>query len=112
MERIRFTLDSARTMFEAYLCVNGCDGANAQATFNAEKAVMMLSSSADNQQAINAISAPRIHIIAQPIKCSVSPCWRSHFRPASTLESSSATVSQKLAPWCGSFKWATSWATT
>ncbi len=34
MNRVRFTLESARTMFEAWLCVNGCDGANAQTTPN------------------------------------------------------------------------------
>jgi len=34
MERVRFTLNLARTIFEACLCVNGCDGANAQATPN------------------------------------------------------------------------------
>ena len=34
MERVRFTLNSARAIFEACLCVNGCDGANAQATPN------------------------------------------------------------------------------
>jgi len=34
MERVRFTLNSARTMVEACLCANGCDGANAQATPN------------------------------------------------------------------------------
>ena len=34
MERVRFTLNSARTIFDACLCVNGCDGANAQATPN------------------------------------------------------------------------------
>ena len=31
MERLDFSLNSARTMCEACLCVNGCDGANAQA---------------------------------------------------------------------------------
>ena len=34
MERISFTLNSARTYFEACLCVNGCDGVNAQAAAN------------------------------------------------------------------------------
>ena len=34
MERFCFTLNLARTIFEACLCVNGCDGANAQATPN------------------------------------------------------------------------------
>ena len=34
MERVRFTLDSARPIRETCLCVNGCDGANAQAAPN------------------------------------------------------------------------------
>ena len=34
MKQVRFTLNSARTMVDTCLCVNGCDGANAQATPN------------------------------------------------------------------------------
>ena len=34
MERLHFSLNSAWTVFEAWLYVNGCDEANAQATPN------------------------------------------------------------------------------
>ena len=34
MKQVRFTLNSARTKVDTCLCVNGCDGASAQAIPN------------------------------------------------------------------------------